>query len=243
MTVSLIALGAQCDPARSRFVVLDGIPADSPYAGHLERAVAILPHDVHMTPWREVPAAIASVHAELQRRIDAGETDGPDLFLLVNGIQRFRMLRRSENDFSFSMSDEDKAPAPDVQFTELVREGPVHGIHVLIWCDTVTNLERVFDRQALREFDDRVLFQMGAPDSTTLIDTPAASKLGLQRALLANEEHGTLEKFRPYAMPSDEWLAEAGRLLADKSGGRVEVNVVARAADDDEATVPRPPAR
>ena len=242
MTVSLIALGAQCDPARSRFVVLDGIPADSPYAGRLERVAAILPHDVQMVPWRDVQAAIASVHAELQRRIDSGETDGPELFMLVNGIQRFRMLRRSENDFGFSMSDEAKAPSPDTQFAELVREGPVHGIHVLLWCDTVTNLERVFDRQTLREFDNRVLFQMGAPDSTTLIDTPAASKLGLQRALLANEEHGTLEKFRPYAMPSDEWLAEAGRLLADKNGGTVKVNVVTR-ADDDEATVPRPPAR
>ena len=242
MTVSLIALGAQCDPARSRFVVLDGIPADSPYAGRLERVAAILPHDVQMVPWRDVQAAIASVHAELKRRIDSGETDGPELFMLVNGIQRFRMLRRSENDFSFSMSDEAKAPSPDIQFAELVREGPVYGIHVLIWCDTVTNLERVFDRQTLREFDNRVLFQMGAPDSTTLIDTPAASKLGLQRALLANEEHGTLEKFRPYAMPSDEWLAEAGRLLADKNGGTVKVNVVTR-ADDDEATVPRPPAR
>ena len=242
MTVSLIALAAQCDPARSRFVVLDGIPTDSPYAGRLERAAATMPHDVHVTPWREVPASIASAHAELRRRIDSGETDGPELFMLVNGIQRFRMLRRSENDFSFSMSDEEKAPSPDAQFAELVREGPVHGIHLLIWCDTVTNLERVFDRQTLREFDNRVLFQMGAPDSTTLIDTPAASKLGLQRALLANEEHGTLEKFRPYGIPPDEWLAEAGRMLADKSGGAVEVNVVARAADD-EATVPRPPAR
>ena len=96
---------------------------------------------------------------------------------------------------------------PDKQFAELVREGPVHGIHMLIWCDTVTSLERTFDRQALREFDNRVLFQMGAPDSTNLIDSPAASKLGLQRALLANEEQGTLEKFRPYAVPDDAWLA------------------------------------
>jgi len=240
MTVSLVALAAQCDPARSRFVVLDGIPADSPYAGRLERATATLPHDVQVTPWREVPTAIASIHAELQRRIDAGETDGPELYLLINGIQRFRMLRRSETDFSFSLTDQDKAPSPDAQFTELVCEGPAYGIHALIWCDTVTNLERVFDRQTLREFDNRVLFQMGAPDSTTLIDVPTASKLGLQRALLANEEHGTLEKFRPYGMPSDEWLAEAGRLLTLKSRDAVEINVVAR-ADDDEATVPRRP--
>ncbi len=145
----------------------------------------------------------------------------PPVCLLVNGIQRFRQLRRSDDDFSFSLGEEPKTLSPDKQFAELVREGPVHGIHVLIWCDTVTNLERTFDRQGLREFDNRVLFQMGAPDSTNLIDTPAASKLGLQRALLANEEQGTLEKFRPYAVPKDAWLDEIGRRLAAKNESSV----------------------
>jgi energy-coupling factor transporter ATP-binding protein EcfA2 len=221
MAASMIALAAQCDPADSRFLVFDGIPADSPYAGRMQRVASILPHSVEVTPWRDVPDVIASLHAELQQRIESGATDGPPAFLLVNGIQRFRQLRRSEDDFSFSMDDTPTTLSPDKQFAELVREGPVHGIHVLIWCDTVTNLERTFDRQALREFDNRVLFQMGAPDSTNLIDTPAASKLGLQRALLANEEQGTLEKFRPYAFPDDAWLTETGRLLAakrDKAG-------------------------
>ena len=97
-----------------------------------------------------------------------------------------------------------------------------------MWGSRIRTLERAFDRQALREFDNRVLFQMGAPDSTNLIDTPAASKLGLQRAMLANEEQGTLEKFRPYAMPGDEWLTEAGRLLAEKSGASPSVTVVTR---------------
>ena len=229
MTVSLVGLAAQCDPDQSRFVILDGIPADSPNAGRLERVAMVLPHDARVIPWREVEEAIASLHGELQRRTEAGETDGPSVFLLVNGLQRFRVLRRGDDDFGFSLSgDEAKTLSPDKQFAELVREGPSYGIHMIIWCDTVTNLERVFDRQALREFDNRVLFQMGAPDSTNLIDTPAASTLGLQRALLANEEQGTLEKFRPYAMPGDEWLAEAGRLLAKKSGTGPEVTVVTR---------------
>ena len=69
--------------------------------------------------------------------------------------------------------------------------------------------------------------------------------MGGQTALnIAMELHerGTLEKFRPYAMPSVEWLAEAGRMLADKGGGAVDVNVVVRAGDD-AATAPRRPAR
>lgn len=74
------------------------------------------------------------------------------------------------------------------------------------WCDTYTNLGRTLDRRALREFAMRVVFQMSAEDSANLIDTPAASKLGTYRALFYSEEEGRLEKFRPYALPSEQWL-------------------------------------
>jgi len=52
-----------------------------------------------------------------------------------------------------------------------------------------------------------VLFQMSQNDSSSLIDSPVASRLGPQRALFHSEEAGALEKFRPYGLPSDEWLA------------------------------------
>ena len=58
----------------------------------------------------------------------------------------------------------------------------------------------------MREFDNRILFQMSATDSSNLIDSPAANKLGLYRALAYSEEQGTMEKFRPYAVPDKEWL-------------------------------------
>ena len=49
---------------------------------------------------------------------------------------------------------------------------------------------------------------MNANDSSNLIDTPAASKLGPNRALLSRGDLGTLEKFRPYRAPSRDWLLE-----------------------------------
>ena len=58
----------------------------------------------------------------------------------------------------------------------------------------------------LREFEMRVIFQMSSADSSNLIDSPAASRLGVNRALLYSDERGTTEKFRPYGPPSDEWL-------------------------------------
>jgi hypothetical protein len=72
------------------------------------------------------------------------------------------------------------------------------GVHVAIWADTATSLQRSIDRGSMREFDMRVLMQMGANDSSTLIDSPLASRLGPERALLFSEERGTIERFRPF---------------------------------------------
>ena len=51
---------------------------------------------------------------------------------------------------------------------------------------------------------------MSATDSSQLIDTPAASKLGRTRALFIEEGLERPEKFRPYGMPGWEWLRRVG---------------------------------
>jgi hypothetical protein len=215
MSVAILGLAAQLPPAEAQFVLLDGTPADSPHAGYLARLAAGLPHEAQAVEWRGAADAIARLHAECARRIESGRADVPSVFVLINGIQRFRQLRRSEDEFSFSSGDE--KPSPGRQLSELLRDGPPCGIHFLVWCDTVTALERTFERQALQEFESRVLFQMSAADSTSLIDSAAGSKLGFQRALLASEEHGTLEKFRPWALPPEPWLGETLRHLSARA--------------------------
>ena len=91
-------------------------------------------------------------------------------------------------------------------------------MHVITWCDTIASLQRVFDRQGIGEFDQRVLFQVSATDSSTLIDSPAASRLGFNRALLYSEEQGTIEKFRPWEVPPSAWVLERARALANRGG-------------------------
>ena len=92
-------------------------------------------------------------------------------------------------------------------------QGASLGIHILASVDTYNNVNRFLDRKALSEFEMRVLFQMSANDSASLIDTPKASALGLNRALFYNEQEGYLETFRPYAMPGGDWVVEAGQKL------------------------------
>ncbi len=219
MSVAMLGLAVQLPSSEARFVVLDGTPADSPNAGYLARLAAGLPHETQVVEWREAVEAIGQLRGELTRRMESGSSGGASVFVFINGIQRFRTLRRAEDEFSFG-SDQDK-PAPGKQLTELLREGPACGIHMIVWCDSMVALERTFDRQALQEFGHRVLFQMSAPDSTSLIDSAAASKLGFQRALLASEEQGTLQKFRPWAVPPEPWVAEVLKKLSFRAGAPV----------------------
>jgi len=210
MAASLVSLAAQHAAGEARFFLLDGTPPDSPAKTQWAALAAALPQELSRAEGRDVADALAEIAAEVQRRLDGDRSDEPPIFLLVHGLQRLRMLRKSEDDFSFSYSEESKdaAPRPDKQFAEILREGPAFGIHTIAWCDTLASLERTLDRQSVREFDYRLLFQMGAIDSSNLIDSPEANRLGFYRALLFSEEHGYQEKFRPYAFPSKAWLAD-----------------------------------
>lgn len=205
-TSAIVALAAQHAPSAADFYILDGCAADSALAGTLARVTSALPHTTTMVEWRDVAQTISRLAEEMQRRQEAEQTDAPAIYLLIFGLQRYRMLRRSEDDFSFSMDAEKQGPTPDKQFAELLREGPALGMHTITWVDTLTSLERTLDRQSMHEFDHRVLFQMSASDSSRLIDSPLANKLGFYRALLSSEEQGILEKFRPYALLDDLWL-------------------------------------
>jgi hypothetical protein len=202
--------------------VFDGTPADSFLAGTFQRIQSAIPQEIKLVEWRGVGDVLSELDEEAQKRQSEDPAGSPEIFLFIYGLQRYRILRKSEDEFSFSMnSDEPKKANPSKQFADLLREGPGLGIHVVTWVDTVASLERTLDRGAMREFDNRILFQMSANDSSTLIDSPAANKLGFFRALSYSEEQGVREKFRPYALPSAEWLQNVSSAL----GGKIEAPV------------------
>jgi hypothetical protein len=208
MISSMIALAAQHPKGTCVFYVLDGTPADSPFAGTFEKLSQILPHEVKMIEFRAVGDAMNELAQEMSRRQTVENLpELPSIYVMIYGLQRFRPLRKSEDSFGgFGSGDEEKKPEPDKQFADLLREGPPLGMHTITWCDTPASLERTLDRAAMREFDNRVLFQMSANDSSNLIDSPAGNKLGMFRALAYSEEQGVFEKFRPYGLADRAWL-------------------------------------
>jgi hypothetical protein len=212
VATSIIGLAAQYAAeseasSAARFYILDGTPIDNAHAGLLSRLRDVLPHPYRTGGWRDLGAVVGDVAAEVERRVEAHEYDAPAIYLVIHGLQRFRDLRPEEEDFGFGRRGEERPPSPAKLFGTVLRDGPGVGVHTIIWCDSLNNVSRALDRQALREFEMRVLFQMSAADSSNLIDNPLASKLGVHRALYHSEDRGQPEKFRPYALPSEAWLS------------------------------------
>jgi hypothetical protein len=233
--VALVSLAAQHTPKAAQFCVLDFSATDATYADLLPTLLRSLPHTTRYGRRRELPGILSDLAAEVNRRLDGdtpspsqgegwgggrslqGEGWGGGLYLIIYGLQRARDLRQDDTMGSSSSSEDPTAPNPAQQFATILREGPDVGVHTIVWCDTLTNLNRNLDRRSLREFAMRVVFQMSAEDSANLVDTPAASKLGPHRALFYNEDEGRLEKFRPYGVPSAQWLAWAGEQVRQNS--------------------------
>ncbi|HYR57342.1 MAG TPA: FtsK/SpoIIIE domain-containing protein, partial [Chthoniobacteraceae bacterium] len=213
--ISLLSLAAQYPIGAAKFVLLHAANPGSPDERFLEQIVAMVPHGVTVARGQDIAAAMSEIDAILKART-GGEDDGSAVFLLIHGLQKFKKLRQ-EDEFEFSMGGGDSGSNPAAQLNELIREGSSHGLHILATIDTFNSVGRFISRKSLSEFEMRVVFQMSANDSASLIDSPKAGNLGLHRALLHNEHQGYDETFRPYSPPDAQWLADAAAKLARRS--------------------------
>ena len=189
------------DSPPAQFYILDGDLADNPDLDFWGEITGALPHDIRIGGPRDATRVLKELTDVMLSRVTADSE--PPIFLVIDNLGRFRDLRKADDDYSFGGSGK-QSSSPAKQFVDLLKEGPTVGIHAIVWCDSFNNLGRWLSNQSVRELEMRVAFQMSSADSSNLIDSPSAGKLGTNRALLFLEEQGTLEKFRPYGLPSDE---------------------------------------
>jgi S-DNA-T family DNA segregation ATPase FtsK/SpoIIIE len=250
LMMSAISIAAQHAPRGLRglrFYLLDGTPPDSSHHGELWKLESLLPQPVQEVTPRELGKVLGELAEEVARRRDQDSEELSPIYLMILDIQRFRDLRKSDDDFGFSSGFGDEKPtSPSKAFANILKDGPTVGVHTIVWCDSMNNLNRTFDRHAMREFEMRVLFQMSANDSSALIDSPAAGKLGPNRALYFSEDENVLEKFRPYGLPDPGWLKRVADRLRERavsasrdSGGVVELSE--RAGHEGSSRVPSDP--
>ncbi|HBM77177.1 MAG TPA: ATP-binding protein [Verrucomicrobiales bacterium] len=219
LAVSLVCLSAQSVKDGIRFVVCDGTTPGSSEGAFLQSVVEAIPQQVELVRNSDLPRVMGELGEEMKRRASDEEAAAkdPPVFLLIHSLQKFKKLKH-EDDFDFSFDSDTAGPGPGAQLNEIVTEGTSYGLHVIATVDTYNNVNRFLSRKSLSEFEMRVIFQMSQNDSAALVDSPAASNLGLHRALFYNEHEGYLETFRPYALPGNEWVEEVGKSLGGLVG-------------------------
>jgi len=178
---------------------------------------AIAPR-LSLLPASETDSVVASLWTQMnQRECGDAAPDSPEIIFAIRNIGQFRSLRRDEDDFGMSAFGAPKETTPASQLGDLIRKGPLVGIHVVIWSDTFSNAMRWLSNSLLREFDNRVAFRLNQTDSASLIDTPAAASLSQGRAILYRDQTGSAERFRPFNWPSTAWLTAISATVMHQS--------------------------
>ena len=197
-------------PQHPEFILLhDG--RDSEAIGRFKAMISVTESPVYsMVAAAETDQTIASLHSRLlQREETIADGEQPEIICVIRNLGQFRALRKDDDDYGFGGFGEPKAANSATFLTDLIKRGPLVGIHFLIWADTYSNATRWLANSMMREFEYRIAFRMNQTDSASLLDTPVASALSPGRAILYRDQTGAADKFRPFAWPSIDWLRNA----------------------------------
>ena len=196
VTSSLIAHGRNAKSAPQIFAIQGAKPTDA-RALALTKIWQSLDANIEVADVRNTEKIIDQVHQIVQKRTNE-ESDSEHGMVLLNLIQlsRLRELRK-DDDFGMGGFGEEELKA-DKKLEEILRDGPSCGVHTMIWAESYSTVNRWLSRTAFREMEIRLLMQMSGNDSTNLIDSVSASKLGDHVMLLYDEATGQEHRFRPF---------------------------------------------
>jgi hypothetical protein len=204
----LVSLAAQRAPDTAQFAIADFSRNNAPFARLFKQVADAIPHSVEIAGPRQVGALLTRLLGMLEQR-QQEETEAPDIYFIIAGMQRWRELRGSE---SYMQTETGQ------QLMRLTDEGPDVGIHLVTWADGTATLERALKRGSIGLFDLRVALHVSEKDSNDLFGSPAAAHLSNNRALFRHEdwELGRVEKFKPYAVPDEDVLTHLLKQLQAK---------------------------
>jgi hypothetical protein len=218
MIASIVSIAAQPSAQAPQFLILNLTDSTEDWSQLPQICKDSLPRQIELMTKTQLTERLNHLVTLTEKR--AVEETSPDfgsVYLFILGLHRERSLRRTDSGSIFSKSSSGPVTKPLSNaelLSKICREGPGYGIHSLIWCDTFSNFDRVFQRNDIDEFGFRIAMQMSQSDSRSLIDSDAANRLGGHRAICFDDEKtGRLERFRPYALISTSWIAEFGRQL------------------------------
>lgn len=217
MTSALITMLRQAPPETVTVRFLDFANPDSEWADIGATVADAFPDQIKLLPKLRAGQAILDVANIVHQRMSDGQAAFPEVFLVIQGVQRVRELRGADaapqiNPALAGLKPQsaEQTMSPAAALATILREGPDVGVHLIASCDTVPNTLRAFGPKALADIGMRVATEMNADDSRKLLDNDtSASRFGKpHRAVFMNlVRGGDPEKFRPFRIPPADWIA------------------------------------
>jgi len=204
---SIIALASQYSPKDLNLYIVN--LSDTACSKFFPKLSDIIPHHIRVIELRDLQEILNEIAKKVNDRLERGySTSDSSLYFVIYGLHQARLLKGDDFDPYGDFSVDTAAKVnPTKQLATILTEGSNLGVHTLVWCDSYTNLSSRIGERLIQEFDMRVALQVTESDSNDLIDAPSANKLGLFRALYLSKKKGELKKFKPYGLPTEEWLA------------------------------------
>jgi len=210
LTIAMVTLNKKHLKEDGKIIYIGGEPEGTPEREHIEKTLSLLEKNSDSNYHTELGDIVQYLDHEIKKRTASVNTKSSPLFIIINGLQKFKKLRYDE-DLAYSFDSSAKDSNPAMILNEVITEGPALGIHIIVSIDNYNNIGRSLSRKALSEFEMRVLFQMSANDSAALIDSTQAGSIGMHKALFYNEQTGVIETFRPYSLPPMSWIEDISR--------------------------------
>ena len=121
--------------------------------------------------------------------------DEENHYVIFAGLNRARRLL--DNDRAYKMP-------PKAMFTNLVKEGPEHGVNYIVWANEPSTFCSMFS-DLLSEFDNRIVYDL-KEEEYELVIRSSSLKTEFENNVIAYNLDDDLKKVRIYSMPLTEWL-------------------------------------
>ena len=159
----------------AEFLILDFLSADQRERAHLDMLATALraTSAVRVAAGPAATDALANLDAVLARRVTAA--DGPALYVVALGLHRAPGLDRPR---------EDRGPTALETLRELVRSGPVKGMHLLGWWGSARAYADHINYEVDGMIDGLLALKIPASDATTLFGPFTAWRPRDHRGLL-----------------------------------------------------------
>lgn len=174
------------------------------------------PQQIVVDSGRDTEALLDTLYENVKHRMEDPTAQKERVFLMFFGITRAGILRRSglygNNDSGISAQE---------KLRTILREGPQHGVHCIIWGDGINGLRNMLEPDFARYFNHRIAYGLDSAAMSDLVaEEDTQTFRGKTAVYLDMSENIVMNtRFRPFDAPSEAWVERFAEVYGEIVGG------------------------